>query len=100
MIDGCNTFHLYRRVIIPLLSPVTFTAVVLTGMGSIRVFDLPAVLGTGAAFGADAMAFYQFTLTFTSLNYAAGATVAGVMILLAAVLIVPYMLSMRGEAER
>ena len=41
MIDGCNTFNLYRRVIIPLLKPVTFTAIVLTGMGSIRVFDLP-----------------------------------------------------------
>ena len=100
MIDGCNTFNLYRRIIIPLLSPVTITALVLTGMGSIRVFDLPAVLGTGAAFGADAMAFYQFTLTFTSQNYAAGATVAAIMILLAAILIVPYMLSMRGEAER
>lgn len=100
LIDGCNTFNLYRRIIIPLLSPVTFTALVLTGMGSIRVFDLPAVLGTGAAFGADAMAYYQFTLTFTSMNYAAGATVAGAMIILAAFLIVPYVISMRGEAER
>lgn len=100
LIDGCNTFNLYRRIIIPLLTPVTFTAIVLTGMGSIRVFDLPAVMGTGAAFGADAMAYYQFTLTFTSMNYAMGATVAGAMIILAAVLVVPYMLSMRGEAER
>ena len=31
---------------------------------------------------------------------ASGATVAGAMIILAAVLVVPYMLSMRGEAER
>ncbi|HZW32885.1 MAG TPA: sugar ABC transporter permease [Isosphaeraceae bacterium] len=99
-IDGCNTFNLYRYVIVPLLTPTTFTAIVLTGMGSIRVFDIPAVIGTGAAFGADAMANYMFTLTFTSLKYALGATIASVMILLSAFLVVPYLLSMRREAEQ
>jgi glucose/mannose transport system permease protein len=100
VIDGCNTFTLYRRVISPLLMPVTFTAVVLTGMGSIRVFDLPAVIGTGAAFGTDAMAFYMFSLTFTSLRYALGATIACVMMILSAVLVVPYLRSMHREAEQ
>lgn len=99
-IDGCNTFNLYRRVIIPLLTPVTFTAVVLAGMGSIRVFDLPAVIGTGAAFGADAMAYYMFTLTFTSLKYSLGATIACVMMILSAFLAVPYLLSLRREGEQ
>ncbi len=99
LIDGCNTVTLYRRVIIPLLMPVTFTALVLTGMGSIRVFDLPAVIGTGAAFGTDAMAFYMFSLTFTSLRYALGATIACVMMILSAILVVPYLRSMRTESE-
>jgi glucose/mannose transport system permease protein len=100
LIDGCNTFTLYRRVIIPLLAPVTFTAVVLTGMGSIRVFDLPAVIGTGAAFGTDALAFHMFSLTFTSLRYALGATIACVMIVISAILVVPYLRSMAREAEQ
>lgn len=99
-IDGCNAFNLYRRVIIPLMAPVTFTAIVLTGMGSIRIFDLPAVIGTGAAFGADAMAYYMFTLTYTSLKYALGATIASVMIILSAFLVIPYLLSMRRESEQ
>jgi len=73
---------------------------VLTGMGSIRVFDLPAVIGTGAAFGTDAMAFYMFTLTFTSLKYSLGATIACVMIIFSAFLVVPYLRSMRREAEQ
>jgi glucose/mannose transport system permease protein len=100
LIDGCNTFTLYRRVIIPLLAPVTFTAVVLTGMGSIRVFDIPAVIGTGAAFGTDAMANYMFTLTFQSQKYSLGATIACIMMLLSAVLVVPYLRSMAREAEQ
>jgi len=99
-IDGCNTWALYRHVIVPLLAPVTFTAVVLTGMGSIRVFDLPAVLGTGAAFGTDAMSYYMFTLTFQSQKYALGATIACVMMILSALLVAPYLLSMHREAER
>src|SRR5262245_9434803 len=99
-IDGCNTLALYRHVIVPLLAPVTFTAVVLTGMGSIRVFDLPAVLGTGAAFGTDAMSYYMFTLTFQSQKYALGATIACVMMILSALLVGPYLLSMHRESER
>jgi glucose/mannose transport system permease protein len=100
LIDGCNTFTLYRRVIVPLLAPVTLTAVVLTGMGSIRVFDIPAVIGTGAAFGTDAMANYMFTLTFQSQKYSLGATIACVMMILSAVLVVPYLRSMAREAEQ
>ena len=100
LIDGCGTFTLYRRVIVPLLAPVTFTAVVLTGMGSIRVFDLPAVIGTGAAFGTDALAFHMFSLTFTSLRYSLGATIACVMIILSALLVVPYLRSMARETEQ
>lgn len=98
-IDGATTFQLYRHIIIPLLTPVTFTAVVLTGMGSIRVFDLPAVLGTGAAFGADAMAFYMFTLTFQSQRYALGAAIAAAMIIFASFLVIPYIASMKMEVE-
>ena len=99
-IDGCNSWQVYRHVIVPLLAPVTFTAVVLTGMGSIRVFDLPAVLGTGAAFGTDALSYYMFTLTFQTQRYALGATIACVMMILSALLVGPYLLSLRREAER
>ncbi len=96
-IDGAGTWQLYRRIIIPLLAPITFTAIVLTGMGSIRVFDIPAVLGTGAAFGTDMLAFHMFQLTFQSNRIALGAVIAGVMILLAALLVGPYLASLQLE---
>ncbi len=96
-IDGASTWQLYRRIIIPLLAPVTFTAVVLTGMGSIRIFDIPAVLGTGAAFSTDALAFHMFQLTFQSNKMSSGAVIAGVMILLAAILVGPYLASLQLE---
>jgi glucose/mannose transport system permease protein len=96
-IDGASTWQLYRRIIIPLLAPVTFTAIVLTGMGSIRIFDIPAVLGTGAAFSTDALALHMFQLTFQSNKISSGAVIAGVMILLAALLVGPYLASLQLE---
>ncbi len=43
-VDGADSFEIYRYVIIPLLAPVTFVVIVLTGMNSIRIFDLVAVM--------------------------------------------------------
>ncbi len=99
-IDGANTWQIYRRIIIPLLAPVTFTAVVLTGMGSIRVFDIPAVLGTGAAFSTDALAFHMFQLTFQSNKMSSGAVIASVMIILAGFLVGPYLASLQLEESQ
>jgi glucose/mannose transport system permease protein len=100
-IDGCTSWQLYRHVIIPLVSPVTYTAIVLTGMGSIRVFDLvSAISGSGAAYGTDTMAFYMFQLTFQKSLFALGGTIAAFMIILSAFLVGPYLRSMRHEVER
>lgn len=100
-IDGCGTLALYRHIIIPLLAPVTLTAIVLTGMGSIRVFDLVSAMGgSGAAYATDTLAFNMFQMTFQANRFSLGATMAAVMIILSAFLVVPYLLSVRREVER
>ena len=72
-IDGAGTWRTYRYIIIPLLMPVTFTAIVLTGMNSIRVFDIvSAMSGSGAAFATDTLAFFMFQTTFGAYRYLAG----------------------------
>jgi glucose/mannose transport system permease protein len=100
-IDGCGTLALYRYVIIPLLSPVTLSAIILTGMGSIRVFDLVSAMGgSGAAYATDTLAFYMFQMTFQANRFSLGAALAAFMIFLSAFLVVPYLLSVRREVER
>lgn len=99
-IDGAGTFGIYRHVIVPLLKPVTFTAIVLTGMNSIRVFDLVATMGSGPAFATDTLAFFMFQSTYGSYRFSLGAAIGAFMIILSAFLIVPYLFSMRGEVER
>jgi glucose/mannose transport system permease protein len=100
-IDGAGTFATYRYIIIPLLMPVTFTAIVLTGMNSIRVFDLvSAMSGSGPAFATDTLAFFMFQSTFGAYRYSLGAAIGSFMIILSAFLVIPYLFSMRGEIER
>lgn len=100
-IDGAGTWATYRFVIIPLLMPVTFTAIVLTGMNSIRVFDILATMGgSGPGFATDTLAFFMYQSTFGAYRYSLGASISAFMILLSAFLVIPYLRSMRGEVER
>lgn len=98
-VDGANTYRLYRHVIIPLLAPVTFTAVVLTGMGSIRAFDLVTVL-RGPAFSTDTLAFHMYQAIFGQYRFSLAAAIGFFMVFLSLFLVVPYLRSMRGEVER
>ena len=100
-IDGAGTYAIYRHVIIPLLMPVTFTAIVLTGMNSIRVFDLvSAMSGSGPALATDTLAFFMFQTTFGAYRYSLGAAIGAFMMILSAFLVAPYLRSMRQEIEQ
>lgn len=98
-IDGAGSWATYRHVIIPLLMPVTFTALVLTGMNSIRVFDLVTML-RGPAFSTDTLGFHMYQSTFGLYRFSLGAALGFFMIFLSLFLVVPYLRSMRLEVER
>jgi glucose/mannose transport system permease protein len=98
-IDGAGTIATYRHVIIPLLMPVTFTVLVLTGMNSIRVFDLVTMLA-GPAFTTDTLGFHMYQATFGMYRFSLGAALGFFMIFLSLFLVVPYLMSMRREVER
>ena len=93
-------FEVIMEVIIPLLMPVTFTVIVLTGMNSIRVFDLVATMKGGAGFATDTLGYHMYISTFGMYRFSQGAAIGAFMIFLAAFLVVPYLRSMRDEVER
>jgi glucose/mannose transport system permease protein len=95
-IDGCGNLVLYRRVIIPLLTPVTFTAVLLTGMVSVKTFDILATMtGGGPGFATDMLGLFMYDLAFQSNLFARSASVAVIMMLIAGLLLIPYVMSTR-----
>lgn len=95
-IDGAGSITIYRRVIIPLLKPVTLTALLLTGMVAVKTFDLVVTMtGGGPGFGTDVLGLFMYQLAFQSNYYSQSAAVAVIMMLIAAVLLVPYTINSR-----
>jgi glucose/mannose transport system permease protein len=90
-VDGATEWQLYRRIVIPLLRPITVSAVVLLGYVSLKMFDLVFVLTRGGpALASDLPSIFMFDTTFRSLTVAQGAAVAMIMFIVSAILIVPY----------
>ena len=99
-IDGASAFALYRYVIVPLLSPVTYTVIVIVGGIALRAFDIVASMtSSGPAFADDTPAYFMFQTTFQSNHFSQGAAIAVVLLILAACLTVPYLIGINREVE-
>jgi glucose/mannose transport system permease protein len=91
-VDGASEARVYRHIIIPLLRPITISAVVLLGYVSLKMFDLVFVLTRGGpALASDLPSIFMFDTTFRSQQFARGAAVAMIMFIASAVLVVPYL---------
>ena len=100
-VDGASEIQIYRLIIIPLLRPITLSAVIVLGHISLKIFDLVvSMTGPGPAFATDVPAFYMWDTTFRGNNFAVGAAIATILLVSVAVLVVPYLINtMRTEAE-
>ncbi|RKX77425.1 MAG: sugar ABC transporter permease [Spirochaetes bacterium] len=101
-IDGASELYIFRRIILPLLKPITLSAMIVLGHFSLKIFDLIYTMtGKGPAFATDVPAIFMFETTFRGNHYAEGAVISIVMLLLVAVVIVPYLYStFRKEIKR
>lgn len=99
-VDGASDVQLYRHIILPLLTPITLSAVIVLGHISLKIFDLVfAMTGSGPAFSTDVPGIFMFETTFRGNRFAEGAAIAVVMLAMIAVVIVPYLIySTRSEA--
>jgi glucose/mannose transport system permease protein len=100
-VDGATEFQIYRHIIMPLLTPITLSAVIILGHMSLKIFDLVvSMTGPGPAFATDVPAFFMFDTTFRGNNFAQGAAIAVLLLIIVAVLVVPYLrYTARTEAE-
>lgn len=97
--DGATEFQVYRKIILPILMPITMSVVIIMAHISLKIFDLVyAMTGSGANFVTDVPGLYMFETTFRGNYYANGAAIAIIMLLLVAIFIVPYLWNNRkGE---
>ena len=98
-VDGANEFQIYRYIVLPMLQPVTLSAVILLGHMSLKIFDLIVALGK-KDLRLDVPGIYMWTTTFDGTNYAQGAAIGIVMLVSVAILVIPYLVqNMRTETE-
>ena len=98
-VDGASEFYIYRRVILPLLRPVTLSAMIILGHISLKVFDLIVAMG-GKQIALDVPAVYMWTTTFDGQFYSRGASIGTLLLLTVAVLVIPYLIyTLRTEAD-
>ncbi len=94
MVDGASLPRIYRKIIIPTLRPVFFSAIMILAHIAIKSFDLVVALtGGGPGYSSDLPATFMYSFAFTRGRLGMGA--ASSMLMFGAVLaiIVPYLYS-------
>jgi glucose/mannose transport system permease protein len=98
-VDGATEFQIYRHIIMPLLAPVTLSALIILGHISLKVFDL-IIATAGKQLPLDVPAIYMWQTTFDGYFFGRGAAIGILLLLSVAVLIIPYLYStLKSEAE-
>ncbi|MEJ2135464.1 MAG: sugar ABC transporter permease [Desulfofustis sp.] len=93
MLDGATTAQYYRYIALPMLKPITISAVIILSHISLKMFDLIFAM-TGpdnAETGHPALNMYL--TTFRANDFAKGAAIAIILFLIAATFIIPYLIS-------
>ncbi|WP_433350165.1 carbohydrate ABC transporter permease [Microtetraspora malaysiensis] len=89
-VDGCGEWQVYRYIVLPMLRPVTLSALIILGHISLKVFDL-IVAVSGKQIITDVPAVFMWTAVFDSHDPAKGATIAAYIVLSVAVFVIPYL---------
>src|SRR3990172_4146967 len=73
-VDGANEFQTYRYILLPLLRPITLSAVIILGHISLKIFDLIVAISQNNI-ALDVPAVYMWRTTFDGNNYGKGAAI-------------------------
>jgi glucose/mannose transport system permease protein len=101
-VDGASEWQVFRHVLLPLLAPITVTAIIILGHISLKIFDLTsAMTGPGPAFADDVPALFMYNTTFQGNHFAQGAAIASMLLVIVSTLVIPYLIySLRTETEQ
>ncbi len=98
--DGANGFQRFWHITWPLLLPQTFTCVLLTTMGTLRIFDLMWVMTEGGpAHSTETVATYIYLTAFRFLRVGYGSALAFVLFALILILTLVELRFLRKRVE-
>ncbi|MBD8519055.1 sugar ABC transporter permease [Plantibacter sp. CFBP 8804] len=100
-VDGAGPIRIFRAVTWPALRPTTIVVIVLTLIGSLKVFDLIVGMTRGGPVqSTQVLALWSYTQSFGNHLFGVGNAIATVLFLISMVLVIPYLIwSLRGDEE-
>lgn len=97
-IDGCNTYHLYKDVILPQLKNATVVVISLTIINSLKSFDIVYIMTKGGPFRkSEVLTTLMYRESFWNYRMAYGSAIANVLFLLILIIIAFYLKSTMSE---
>ena len=100
-IDGASAFQTYKRIVIPLMRPVFFSAIIVLAHMAIKSYDLVlSVTGKNPGGAAELPSTFMYSYTFTRDQMAVGSASAVIMLATIAAIMVPYIYSETKEKAR
>jgi raffinose/stachyose/melibiose transport system permease protein len=100
-LDGAGGLRRFRHITWPLLVPHTYTVVLLTTMGTLRIFDMMWIMTQGGpAHATETIATYIFTTAFRFQRVGYAQSLAFILLALAAGLTLVLMATLRKRANQ
>lgn len=76
-IDGCNGWNLFRRILSPLLRPITITCLIFSFTGTVKMFESAlALTGGGPGNATKSLSMYMYHVAFTYNKMGYGSVIA------------------------
>lgn len=101
VVDGANRLQVYRHVELPLLMPVTWSAVIILGHIALKIFDLVFAMAGPDNAPTSVPAISMYLTTFRGNQFAKGASIAVILLVMVSALIIPYLVtSLRPRSAR
>jgi raffinose/stachyose/melibiose transport system permease protein len=82
-IDGCGSWSLFRRILLPLLRPMVITCLIFSFSGTVKMFESSLALTNGGPGGAtESLSMYMYDVSFTYNKVGYGSVIAVVIFLI------------------
>ena len=98
-VDGATEWQIYSRIILPILQPVTLSAIIILGHMALKVFDLVVAIA-GKQVPLDVPATYMWQIAFDGNFYGRGGAIGILLLISIAILMVPYIIYTQREADQ
>lgn len=99
-IDGASRLTILLRIKLPLLWPSTIVVLGIAGVDSMRVFDIVWAMTQGGPFqSSEVLAVQMYETSFSRFLMGQGAAVAVVLLLLSAIVVMPYVYYLSQRVE-